>query len=91
MILAHPDSDLQKNIMVLAADIIKILSARNRKDTFILVEDVMEDFLKASDKRSRDLFLNTLAFLFSVGIIEKNEYRIRLLKPAKQKKQVELF
>lgn len=91
MILAHPDSDLQKNIMVLASDVIRILSAKNRKDSFVLVEDVMEDFLKASEKRSPDLFLSTLTFLYSLGIIEKKQYRIKLMKPSKQKKQVELF
>ncbi|MBI3219877.1 MAG: hypothetical protein HYZ44_10220 [Bacteroidetes bacterium] len=91
MILAHPDSDLQKNIMVLTADVIRILSTKNRKGSFVLVEDVMDDFLKVSEKRSPDLFLNTLTFLYSLGIIERNQYRIKLLNTIKQTKQGELF
>lgn len=91
MILAHPDSDLRKNLMVIGADIVKLLSIKNRKNKYVLIEDIMEEFLKVSDKRTPDMFLNSLAFLFSVGIIERSEYRIKLLKPAFQKKQTELF
>lgn len=91
MILAHPDSDLRKNLMVISADIVKLLSIKNRKDKYVLIEDIMEEFLKVSDKRTPDMFLNSLAFLFSVGIIERSEYRIKLLKPTIKKKQTELF
>jgi hypothetical protein len=91
MILAHPDSDLRKNLMVVGADIVKLLSFKNRLDRYALVEDIMEDFLKVSDKRTPDMFLNSLAFLFAVGIIEKNQYRIKLVKQNTQKKQTELF
>ena len=91
MILAHPDSDLRKNLMVIGADIVKLLSIKNRKNKYVLIEDIMEEFLKVSDKRTPDMFLNSLAFLFSVGIIERNEYRIKLLKTTIQKKQTELF
>ncbi len=91
MILAHPDSDLKKNLMVLSSDIVLILNSKKRKDAFILVEDVMDEFLKASDKRTPDMFLNSLSFLFSVGIIEKNQYRIKLLNYPTINKQTELF
>ena len=80
--------------MVIGADIVKILSAKYRKDTFVLVEDVMEEFLKISDQRTPDMFLNSLSFLYAVGIIERNEYRIKLLRLNKQNKsqrQAELF
>lgn len=91
MILAHPDSDLKKNLMVVGVDIVKLLTIKNRKDKYVLIEDIMEEFLKLSDKRTPDMFLNSLTFLFTVGIIERNEYRIKLLNPIKQKKQTELF
>ena len=78
MILAHPDSDLRKNLMVVGTDIVKILSAKKRKENFALVEDVMEEFLLASDHRTPDMFLNSLSFLFAMGIIERNEYKIKL-------------
>jgi len=94
MILAHPDSDLRKNLMVIGADIVKILSTKNRKDNFVLVEDVMEEFLKANDQRTPDMLLNSLTFLYAVGIIERNEYRVKLLKLNKKNNlqvQTELF
>ena len=94
MILAHPDSDLRKNLMVVGADIVKILSTKGRKDNFVLVEDVMEEFLNASDQRTPDMFLNSLSFLYAVGIIERNEYRIKILRLNKQNKflqQEQLF
>jgi hypothetical protein len=94
MILAHPDSDLRKNLMVVGADIVKILSTKNRRDNFVLIEDIMEEFLKANDQRTPDMFLNSLSFLYAVGIIERNEYRIKLLKLTKQNNlqvQTELF
>jgi len=91
MILAHPDSDLQKNLMVVSADILLLLSSKNRIDNFVLIEDVMEEFLKQNEKRSPDMFLNSLAFLFCFGIIEKNQYKIKLLKKTNQKSQTQLF
>lgn len=51
MILAHPDSDLRKNLMVVGTYIVKILSAKKRKESFVLVEDVMEEFLQANDRQ----------------------------------------
>ena len=94
MILAHPDSDLRKNLMVVGADIVSILDAKNHKDKFILVEDVMEEFLKADNQRTPDMFLNSLSFLFAMGIIERTDYRVKLLKLNKQTKlqnQLEFF
>lgn len=70
--------------MVVGADIVQILSIKKRKDTFVLVEDVMEEFLKGNDQRTPDMFLNSLSFLYAVGIIERNEYRIKLLRHNKQ-------
>jgi len=79
--------------MVVSADIVKILNTKQHKGNFILVENVMEEFLKSSKFRTPDMFLNSLSFLFAVGLIEKNEYRIKLLTQAgeKKNKQMELF
>ncbi|HTK19980.1 MAG TPA: hypothetical protein VL442_10720 [Mucilaginibacter sp.] len=78
MLLAHPDSDLRKNLMVVSVDIVKILTTKQHNDSFVLVENVMEDFLKISDLRTPDMFLNSLSFLFALGLIEKKDYRIKL-------------
>jgi hypothetical protein len=75
MILPHPESDLSINIMVLGKDIIEYLK---KKKTFVLIENLLEDFLKRGKKRTPDMFLNTISFLYSFGLIEQQGYKIKL-------------
>lgn len=74
MILPHPESDLSVNIMVLGAELIKLLKGRD----FILIEDLMVSFLQGNKKRTPDMFLNTLTFLFACGLIDRREYKVKL-------------
>ena len=85
MILPHPDSDLSVNILVLGAGIVRLLKGRD----FVLVEGVLESFVKSGIKKTPDMFLNTLTFLYSCGIIEKKGYKIKLMP--RQAEQMELF
>ena len=75
MILPHPESDLNLNIMVMAADIVNML---NRNSNFHLVEELMQNFLEKDKKRTPDMFLNSLTFLYSFGLIEQKGYRVKL-------------
>ena len=75
MILPHPESNLSLNIMVLGVDVVKYLK---RQKIFILAEDAMDKFLKADAKRTPEMFINTLSFLYTFGIIEKKGYKIRI-------------
>lgn len=86
MILPHPESDLNLNIMVLGADIIRMLS---KKQDYVMVETLMHDFLKKDTKRSPDMFLNTLTFLYSFGILEHTNYKIKIVSHKPQ--QTSLF
>lgn len=74
MILPHPESDLSLSIMVLGSELIEFL---NKKKGYIFVEDVLTQFLKKDERRSPDLFLDTLTFLYAIGIIEYNAYKIK--------------
>ncbi|MBN1340793.1 MAG: hypothetical protein JXA03_15800 [Bacteroidales bacterium] len=85
MILPHPESDLKLNIMVLGADIIEQL----KRQDFVLVENLLEKFIKSGAKRTPDMFFNALTFLFSCGVLEKNDYKVRLV--VKSIKQMSLF
>ncbi len=85
MILPHPESDLSINIMVLGAEIVKLLKHRD----FILVEDLMISFLQGDKKRTPDMFLNTLTFLFACGLIDRKKYKVKLT--TRQREQRELF
>lgn len=78
MIIPHPEDNFNLNITVLGADIIKFLSAKKRLNNFILIENALLDFLKKDEKRTPDLFFNSLVFLFSIGLIERRDYRIKL-------------
>ncbi len=85
MILPHPESDLRLNIMVLGADLIEQLKGQD----FVLVESLLEKFLKNGYKRTPDMFFNSLTFLFSCGMIERKDYKVKLV--IKSIKQTSLF
>ncbi len=87
MILPHPETDFSTNILVVAADIIKEL--KQHKST-VLLENVMQIFLKKDMKRTPDLFIKSLVFLYSFGLIEYDNYKIKLT-PRKLEKQMNLF
>lgn len=85
MILPHPESDLRLNIMVLGVDIIEQLKGKD----YVLVESLLEKFLKNGIKRTPDMFFNSLTFLYSCGVIEKKEYKIKLL--VSKREEINLF
>lgn len=88
MILPHPETDFSTNILVVASDIIKELQ---KHKTSILLEKVMESFLKKDIKRTPDLFIKSLTFLYSFGLIEYSNYKVKLITRGKQNKQQKLF
>lgn len=75
MILPHPETDFSLNILVVAADIIKELK-RHRKT--VLLEKIMQSFLNKDLKRTPDLFIKSLVFLYSFGLIEYDNYKVKL-------------
>lgn len=79
MIMPHPESDLHLNPMVIGADIIEIIKTKNKGEGYVLVESVLIEFLKGDKRRTPDLFVFSLVFLYSVGIIERKDYKIKLV------------
>lgn len=75
MILPHPESDLSLNLMVLGSDIIKLLHKRD----YVLIDDVMGEFLTVSPKRTPEHFLNALTFLYTINVIERKQFKIKLI------------
>lgn len=78
MILPHPESDLNLNIMVLGAEIIEKLSTKKNKDHFILIDKLLEDFLKKDKKRTPELFFHCITFLYSIEIIIYKGYKLKI-------------
>jgi hypothetical protein len=87
MILPHPETDFSINILVVATDIIKELK-RHKKT--VLLEKVMQYFLNKDMKRTPDLFIKSLVFLYSFGLIEYDNYKIKLT-PRTREQQMNLF
>ena len=87
MILPHPETDFSTNILVVATDIIKELK-RHKKT--VLLEKVMQSFLNKGIKRTPDLFIKSLVFLYSFGLIEYDNYKVKLT-PRTGKQQMNLF
>jgi hypothetical protein len=82
MITPQPESDLSMNIMVVGSDIIKIL--RKSKD-YLIVEDLLYKFLSVDKRRTPELFFDTVTFLYSLGIITEDNYKVRLKHDYTQK------
>jgi hypothetical protein len=89
MILPHPESNLKSNIMVLGANIIDIMGKSPFKDKYVFIDDIMIQFMKKEETLTPDLFLYTISFLYSIGCIERKEYKIKLVKSIN--KQPSLF
>lgn len=87
MILPHPETDFSTNILVVATDIIKEL--KHHKKT-VLLEKVMQSFLNKDIKRTPDLFIKSLVFLYSFGLIEYDNYKVKLT-PRTQQQKMNLF
>ena len=57
----------------------------------MLVESLMNDFLKKDKRRTPEMFINSVTFLFTFGYIEQSGYRLRLDEKAiKQPQQFSL-
>ncbi len=87
MILPHPETDFSTNILVVATDI--IMELKQHKKT-VLLEKIMQSFLNKDVKRTPDLFIKSLVFLYSFGLIEYDNYKVKLT-PRTRKQQMNLF
>jgi len=82
MIKPQPESDLSLNVIVVGADVIKILKKHKE---YLVVEDLLKKFLLMDDKRAPGLFFDTLTFLYALGIIREDNYKVRLKYDSAQK------
>ncbi len=76
MISPQPESDLTLNIIVLGADIIKILKDNGK---VMIVENLLNKFLAKDSRRNFSQFFETLAFLYTIGFINERRYKVKLL------------
>ena len=82
MSILQPETDLSLSKIVVGVDIINIL--QNSKG-YMIVEDLLGKFLEQDKKRDHNLFFDTLTFLYCLGILKENKYKIRLKNAFTQK------
>ncbi len=79
MITPHPETDLNQNTMVLGAEILSILKKAKGE---LLVDELLVRFMKIDLKLTPDQLMETLIFLYSMGMIEKKQFKIEITKRA---------
>lgn len=74
MITPQPEADMSLNVLIVGADIIKMLF-RNKEMT---VDGLLNEFMIKDNLRTHQLFYDTLTFLFILGVLEESNYIIRI-------------
>lgn len=74
MINAHVEMDLNQHISVVSSKIINLIE--NGEE--MIVETLMRKFLKEYELYTPDQFMDGLSFLFSIGCLTVEEYRVVL-------------
>jgi len=78
LINLHPESNLKENIITLGAELIDCLLYIDRKN--VTVDDLFIKFIRKTNLKDFNLFIETLTFLFSLDIVGIEGYKIKLLK-----------
>ncbi len=76
MIIPHPESDMSLNLMVVSSDILNTL---NSKKDYVLIDNVLKEFINKDSRRTPDMFFNAITYLFSLGIIKEQNYKVRIV------------
>jgi hypothetical protein len=82
MIIPHPESDMSMNLMVIASEILGML--RKQKD-YTLIDNVFKEFINKDARRSPDMFFDAITYLYSLGIIKEQNYKMRVVYGDTQK------
>ncbi len=76
MIIPHPESDMSLNLMVVSSDILSTLKSKN---DYVLIDNVLKEFINKDNRRTPDMFFNAITYLFSLGIIKEQNYKVRVI------------
>lgn len=88
--IAHPESDLNLNVLTLGADILRLFSGKTGER---IVDDLLEQFLRRDVRRTPDHFFEALTFLYVTGLVEHDDYLLRpqFLDPAPKGASLRMF
>ena len=72
MINAHVEMDLNQHVSVVSAKIIDLVKTGDK----MILETLMRKFLKKYEFYTPDQFMEGLTFLFSIGCLNVQDYRV---------------
>jgi len=72
MINAHVEMDLNQHVSVVSAKIIDLVETGDK----MILETLMRKFLKKYEFYTPDQFMEGLTFLFSIGCLNVQDYRV---------------
>ena len=71
----HPDMDLRESIFFLGSILLRELMPYKKHG--VTIDTLLKKFLESSPRRTQKQFLDTITFLYAVGLVELNGYRVR--------------
>lgn len=74
MINAHVEMDLNQHVSVVSAKIIHLVVAGDE----MILETLMRKFLKKYELYTPDQFMEGLTFLFSIGCLNVQDYKVAI-------------
>ncbi len=77
MILPHPETDFNQNIIVISSSILKELK---KHKTAIFYDELFKRLSKINEKVNYDIFIKCILFLFLVGLVDKDGFKIKAIK-----------
>ncbi len=77
MIIPHPESNLRESIIYYGNEILEKLY-KNRSG--ILIDALLQEFIKKSPDRTQKQFIDTITFLYAADLIKIDEYKIKIKK-----------
>lgn len=75
MLIPQPESDLRLSTFALGAELIAVLRPSR---SYVVIEDLMDRFLKKDPRRTPEAFLDTLTFLYALKVVEVQGYKVRV-------------
>jgi hypothetical protein len=74
MVNAHIEMDLNNHVSVISSKLIQLIKAGDE----MIIETLMKQFLKKYENYTPDQFMEGILFLFSLGCLAINDYKVIL-------------
>ncbi len=76
MIIPEPESDLSLNLLIISAEVIQLIKERLKKKKYVILDDILKTFIEEDSRRTINLLLDAITFLYFIDVIYFKDYRI---------------